>query len=95
MTEKKDFLEKQKEQIAEWNKMIEELMQTAKKTQVEASVKFENYIEDLKERLEDMRLKMEDVKKSGDTGWHDLRTGMENAWKDLANAFEKARSRFK
>ena len=95
MTEKKDFLEKQKEQIAEWNKLIDELMQAAKKAQVDASVKFENYIEDLRERLEDMRLKMEDVKKSGDSSWHDLRTGMEKAWKDLAAAFDKARSRFK
>ncbi|MDO9263734.1 MAG: hypothetical protein Q7U02_07195 [Desulfosalsimonadaceae bacterium] len=95
MTEKKDFLEKQKAQIAEWNKQIDELMQAAKKAQVDASVKFENYIDDLRERLEDMRLKMEDVKKSGDSGWHDLRTGMEKAWKDLAAAFDKARSRFK
>ncbi|MFZ2632319.1 MAG: hypothetical protein WA081_09980 [Desulfosalsimonadaceae bacterium] len=95
MTEKKDFLEKQKAQIAEWNKQIDELMQAAKKAKVDASVKFENYIDDLRERLEDMRLKMEDVKKSGDTSWHDLRTGMEKAWKDLAAAFDKARSRFK
>jgi len=95
MTEKKDFLEKQKAQIAEWNKQIEELMQTAKKAQVDASVKFENYIDDLRERLDDMRLKMEDVKRTGDSSWQDLRTGMEKAWKDLADAFDKARSRFK
>jgi len=95
MPEKKDFLEKQKAQIAEWSKQIDELMQTAKNARVDASVRIENYIEDLRERLEDLRLKMEDVKKSGDTGWHDLRTGMEKAWKDLAAAFDKAKSRFK
>lgn len=95
MSEKKEFLEKQKAQIADWNKQINELIQTAKKTQVDASVKFENYIEDLKERLDDVRLKIEDVKKSGDSSWHDLRTGMEKAWKDLADAFDNAKSRFK
>lgn len=95
MTEKKDFLEKQKAMLSEWNKQIEELMQTAKKAQVDASVRFENYIDDLKERLDDMRLKMEDMKKAGDTGWQDLRAGMESAWREIADAFDKAKSRFK
>lgn len=95
MTEKKDFLEKQKALLSEWNRQIDELMQTAKKAQVDASVKFENYLDDLKDRLDDMRLKMEDLKKAGDSGWQDLRTGMESAWRDIADAFERARSRFK
>lgn len=94
MNDRKDFLEKQKAQIAEWNKRIEDLIMMGKKARVEASVKIENYIEDLKERLEDMRLKVEEIKKAGDSGWQDLRGGMENAWRDMADAFEKAKSRF-
>jgi predicted nucleic acid-binding Zn-ribbon protein len=94
MTEKKDFLEKQKALIKEWNSRIDELKTKARKTQVDASVRIENYIDDLRERLEEVRLKLDDVRHAADDNWEEVKSGVDNVWKGVKDAFEKARSRF-
>ncbi len=94
MSEKKDFIEKQKALLTEWSGQIEQLKKNAKKTQVDASVKVENYIDDLKEKLDDVRFRLEDLRKAADDNWGHLRTNLEGSWKDIRDAFDKVKSRF-
>jgi predicted nucleic acid-binding Zn-ribbon protein len=94
MTEKKDFLEKQKALLKDWNRQIDELKMKAKKAQVDTSVKIENYIDDLRERLEEIRLKLEDVRHAADDNWEEVKSGVDNIWKGVKDAFERAKSRF-
>lgn len=94
MTGKKDFLEKQKALLKDWNRQIDELKMKAKKAQVDTSVKVENYIDDLRERLEEVRLKLEDVRHAADENWEEVKSGMDNIWSGVKDAFERAKSRF-
>jgi predicted nucleic acid-binding Zn-ribbon protein len=94
MTGKKDFLEKQKALLKDWNRQIDELKLKAKKTQVDASVKVENYIDDLRERLEEVRLKLEDIRHAADDNWEEVKSGVDNIWSGVKDAFERAKSRF-
>jgi len=94
MTEKKDFLEKQKALLKDWNRQIDELKMKAKKAQVDTSVKIENYIDDLRERLEEIRLKLEDVRHAADDNWEEVKSGVDTIWKGVKDAFERAKSRF-
>jgi predicted nucleic acid-binding Zn-ribbon protein len=94
MTEKKDFLEKQKTLLKDWNRQIDDLKMKAKKAQVETSVKIENYIDDLRERLEEVRLKLEDVRHAADDNWEEVKSGVDNIWSGIKDAFERAKSRF-
>jgi len=94
MSEKKDFIEKQMTKIKEWSKEIDEFKMKAKKMQVDASVKVENYTDDLQERLEEVRLKLEDIGRATDNNWGNLKSGVDNFWDDIKQALERARSRF-
>ena len=95
MSEKKDFIEKQMAQIKEWSKQIDELKRKTQKVQVDASVKIENYIDDLHERLEEVRLKLEDIRRTADNNWEHLKPSVDGFWDDIKQAFERAKSRFK
>ena len=94
MSDKKDFLEKQKQSLEEWRKHVEELSKKAKTMQVEASVRYDNIVEDLRERIEVVRAEIEKIQHSSDSRWDQVKTGVDRAWDELKDAVNKARSRF-
>lgn len=94
MTEKKDFLKKQKAMLKEWTEQFDELKLKAKKVQVDASVKFDNYIDDLRVKLEDAKSSLEGIQKAGDNKWEELKSGLDKAWEEIKEAIEKAKSKF-
>lgn len=92
MTDKKDFLEKQKALLRDWTRQIDELKLRAKKAQVDASVKFENYIDDLKLKYEEALSRLEKTEDQGDLGWEELKAAVDVAWEELKQAIEKAKT---
>ncbi len=94
MPEKKDFLEKQKALLKEWTEQIDDLKLKAKKVQVDASVKFDNYIDDLRVKLEDAKNKLESIQEAGDSKWEELRSGVDKAWEEIKEVVDKAKSKF-
>jgi hypothetical protein len=95
MTEKKDFLEMQKKMFKEWTRQIDELKTRAKKAQVDASVKFDNYIDDLRVQYEEALRNLEAVKDAGDRQWDELKAAADTAWEELKQGIEKARNMFR
>lgn len=93
MTEKKDFFEKQKALITQWREDVEQLRRKAKKTQVSASVKIENYMDDLKLKLDEATLKVEALRKAGENSRDQLKTSLDKTWKELKEAWDRAKSR--
>lgn len=93
MTEKKDFFEKQKALITQWREDVEELRRKAKKTQVSTSVKIENYMDDLKLKLDEATLKVEALRKAGENSRDQLKTSLDKTWKELKEAWDRAKSR--
>lgn len=94
MTEKKDFLEKQKALLKEWTQQFDELKLKAKKVQVDASVKFDNYIDDLRVKLENAKSSLEGIQEAGDSKWEELKSGLDKAWGEIKEAIDKAKSKF-
>ena len=95
MTGKKDFLEKQKALFREWTQQIDDLKLKAKKAQVDASVKFDNYIDDLRARYEDAVSKLEKTQNVGERRWEELKAAVDVAWDELKQAIEKAKTMFR
>ena len=95
MTEKKDFLETQKALFKEWTRQIDELKLMAKKAQVDASVKFDNYIDDLRMKYEEAVSNMENIQNEGDRRWEELKAAVDIAWDELKQAIEKATTIFR
>ena len=95
MAENKDFLETQKALFKEWTRQIDELKLMARKAQVDASVKFDNYIDDLRMKYEDAVSQLEDTQKDGDRRWEELKAAVDIAWEELKQAIEKAKTVFR
>ena len=95
MFDRKEFIEKQKAQLKEWNKQVDQLMMSAKKAQVDASVKIENYIDQMREKLGDIGDRLEAVQKAGDSAVEEFKKNVEKTWKEVRQAFDNAKSRFK
>lgn len=95
MFDKKDFIENQKAQLKEWNRQVDQLMHAAKKAQVDASVKIENYIDEMRDRLGEIGNRLEDIQKAGDEAVEEVKRNVEKAWKEVRKAFDMAKSRFK
>ncbi len=95
MTEKKDFLEKQKALFSDWTRQIDELKLKAKKAQVDASVKFDNYIDDLRVKYEEALGKLENTQNEGDSRWEEVKAAADIAWEELKQAIEKAKTIFR
>ena len=95
MFDKNDFIKKQKAQLDEWNKQVDQLLFTAKKAQVDASVKIENYIGDMRDKLGEIGNQIEIVQKAGDSAVDEVKKRVDTAWKELRQAFDIAKSRFK
>ena len=95
MTEKKDFLEKQKALFSDWTRQIDELKLKAKKAQVDASVKFDNYVDDLRSKYEEALSKLEKNQNAEDRRWEEVKAAVDIAWEELKQAIEKSKTFFR
>ncbi|MFW6053147.1 MAG: hypothetical protein ACOC8I_04490 [Desulfosalsimonas sp.] len=95
MSEKKNFLENQKAQLEEWSKHLEQLRLRARKMQVEASVKFENAFEELRDRIDAAQSRFESMAQGGEKSREEIRSRVNAIWEDLKKSLEKVNSRLK
>ncbi|MFP3981681.1 MAG: hypothetical protein ACLFUY_09820 [Desulfobacterales bacterium] len=95
MSEERNFLEKQKAQLEQWSKHLAQLRLRARKMQVEASVKFENAFEELRDRIEAAQGKFESMAQGGEETREEIRSRVNAIWEDLKKALEKVNSRLK
>ena len=93
MKSKEEFIRMLHAKIDEWNGKIDKL--EAKRSRIEAESREEFYarIAELKSKKMQVEEKLEEVKKSGDSAFQDLKSGMELA--SMAEALNSAMSRFK
>jgi hypothetical protein len=94
MPTKDEYTEKLKTQLNEWNIEIDKLQARAKEAYVDASVSIENNIETLREKRDEAQEKLEELYKTSGISWEHLKKGAENAWRELRDALEKAKSEF-
>ena len=94
MNEKKDLFEKQKEHLNQWREDIEQLKRKAKKTQISASVKLDNYMDELRDKLDEATIKVEALRKAGENSRKQLKASLDKTWSELKEAWDRAKSRF-
>jgi len=74
---------------------LDEMIAKAEQAKGEAKEKYQKQVEILRPKLETAQKKMEELKKTGDTAWKDVKSGLGKAWDELKIASKKAASRFK
>ncbi|BBO67537.1 hypothetical protein DSCA_14670 [Desulfosarcina alkanivorans] len=78
-----------------WNIERNKLEAGAQHESAEVIKKFEEKRERFRNLRGDMKAKIKALDLAGESAWGDMKDGAEEAWKALAEAFEKASSHFK
>ena len=95
MSAKKDaYVEKLKAQLDEWNADIDKLAARAAKAEAETKIEYQNQLDDLRTKRDDVRDKLLTVQQAGEGAWEDLKEGLENSWEILKMSFKKAKTEF-
>lgn len=94
MSTRDEYVRKMQAKLEEWNAEIDVL--TAKASDVSADIRseFNQQIELLKAKQAAARQKIEEMQKSGESAWEDLKSGLELAWVAIGEAVDSAKSRF-
>jgi hypothetical protein len=94
MTTRREYIEKLKTKLDEWDADIDELEANALKTKADLKYELEDQIASLKIKRDIARAKLLELMDSGEDAWQDIKDGVDEAWNSLKLAIEKARSHF-
>jgi hypothetical protein len=93
--DQQSYQEKLEAQLAEWEAIINEYMRKAETATAEAKLKYQEQIDSLREQHAETLQRLHALQNISGEAWEDLRAGMESAWHELKQAFEKAAKKFK
>ena len=95
MSAKKDaYVDKLKAQLDEWNADIDKLAAKAAQAEAETKIEYQNQLDDLRTKRDDVRDKLLAVQQAGEGAWEDLKEGLDNSWEILKMSFKKAKTEF-
>jgi hypothetical protein len=95
MSTKRDaYVGKLKAQLDEWNTDIDKLAAKAALAEAKARIEYQNQLDDLRAKRDDVRDKLLAVQQAGEGAWEDLKEGLENSWEILKMSFNKAKTEF-
>lgn len=92
---KEAYQQKMNAQLQEWQQKIDLLKSQADKAEAEQKIKYYEQIESLRAKQVAVHEKMDELRTAGEGAWEDVKAGVELAWRDLEDAYERAVSKFK
>lgn len=95
MSTRDEYVRKMQAKLEEWNADIDLLAAKASEASAELRSEYREQITALKAKQAAARQKLEEVQKSGESAWHDLKAGAELAWTAIGEAVDSAKTRFK
>lgn len=95
MKSKEEYIRAMQEKLEEWNADIDVLMAKGNEVSAELKSDYAEQVESLKTKQAVARQKIDELQKSGEGAWEDLKTGLDLAWRVIGEAVDSAKSRFK
>ena len=95
MSSKDDYVRKMHARLDQWNAEIDALSAQADQAKAEARGEYHRQIEALRDKQSQARAKLDELQRSGEGAWQDLKAGVEMAWDSMGEAMQSARSRFR
>ncbi|MCA9483591.1 MAG: coiled coil domain-containing protein [Nitrospina sp.] len=95
MSLKEEYQRKLEAKIDEWSAELEVLKAKANSAQADARIKYQQELQELNSRLNELRQKRDRLKTSGEDAWEDIKAGVDKAWDSLSEGLKSAASRFK
>lgn len=95
MKSKEEYIRVMQAKLEEWNADIDVLTDKARDMSVEVRAECNEQIAALKAKQATARQKIDELQKSGESAWHDLKAGLDLAWSAIGEAVDSAKTRFK
>lgn len=95
MSSRDEYVRKMQEKLAELNADIDKLVAKAGEVSGDLKNEYNEQIAALKEKQAAAREKIEEMQKSGESAWKDLKAGLDLAWTAIGESIDSAKSRFK
>jgi cell fate (sporulation/competence/biofilm development) regulator YmcA (YheA/YmcA/DUF963 family) len=89
------YLDKVNARIKEFSAKLDQLKAKADQVDAETKIKYNQQIEKLLHKKQEMETKLNEIKVSGKGAWSNLKIGLDAAMSDLKTGIEKAISEFK
>ena len=94
MTNRDDYVEKLKAQLVQWDSQMATWESAARMAKADARIELEKQTGIMRSRVDDLAFRMELLKGASTDAWQDMMKGADQAWKNMHEAFSKARSHF-
>jgi FtsZ-binding cell division protein ZapB len=88
------YVETMKVKIDEWNVEIDKLQTKADQARADIQVECKKQVSELKDKRQDLYRRMSELKKSSETAWEDMKSGLDTAWQAMGESVKSAQSRF-
>jgi hypothetical protein len=89
-----EYVEKFKAQVDEWNAEIAKWEARARSAQADVRADYERQLEAFRRQRDHAIERLRETEAASAEAWSDLMHGADEAWKQMRDAFEKARSHF-
>lgn len=94
MSEYKNYREKFKAQIDEWEAELDVLKAKARKKAVDFKIEHQKEINELEKRIEKGKVKLRELSEKGEEAWESMRKNLEETFDSLSERFNEFRSKF-
>ena len=91
---KETYEAKVKAKFDKLNAQIDELKAKAIQSKADATIEYNNILEELNSQKDAMEKKFEQLQNSSEEAWEELSKGLDVAWNNLSESFQKALSKF-
>jgi len=95
MTTRDEYVRKMHAKLDQMNNEIDRLLARSSEIEEAGRQDFARRMEDLRQRRDEARARLEGLRQSSESAWKDIQAGTELAWQAIAEAIDSARQRFK
>ncbi len=95
MKTKEAYIQKLHAKIDEWNADIDRLKAKADQVEADAKIEYQEQIQTLKSKRDEIETKISELSRSGEEAWKDLKAGVDLAWEAMNEAIKSAASRLR
>jgi len=95
MEDKNSYLQKLAQQLQDWDKEMDDLRLKADQAKTGAKSEFKKQLDELRAKKEVAQNKFDELQRSGDEAWEEVKEGLEKSWNELKVSFRSAFSKFK
>lgn len=90
--QREQFITDMKKRMERLEQEFEQLNRSVTSAEVRARTKFESMRSDFQEKRDHLQTRIQSGREAGAAAWSELRTGIEAAWNDMSDAFNRARA---